>query len=134
MEGVYEAVVDRLAMLGYTVTEDDRGSLEYLIPKCELDILANINHRELPDGLFYTLVDMVAGQFLFDKKAAGGLDGLEGFDFNAPAKSITEGDISVTFAGASDGASNAESRFDAMLAQLMHPAESTLAAFRRLRW
>ena len=91
----------------------------------------NINHRELPPPLFYTLVDMVAGQFLFDKKAAGGL---EGFDFEAPAKSITEGDISVTFAGASDGASNAESRFDAMLSKLMHPAESTLAAFRRLRW
>ena len=68
---------------------------------------------------------MVAGQFLFDKKAAGGL---EGFDFEAPAKSITEGDISVTFAGASDGASNAESRFDAMLSNLMHPAESTLPA------
>ena len=60
--------------------------------------------------------------------------GLEGFDFEAPAKSITEGDISVTFAGASDGASNAESRFDTLLSRLMHPAESTLAAFRRLRW
>lgn len=134
MEGVYEAVVDRLAMLGYTVTDDDETGLKYTIRKCEAELLANINHRKLPPPLFYTLVDMVAGHFLFDKKAAGGLDGLEGFDFNAPAKSITEGDISVTFAGASDGASNAESRFDAMLAQLMHPAESTLAAFRRLRW
>ena len=134
MEGVYEAVVDRLAMLGYTVTDDDETGLIYTIRKCEAELLANINHRKLPPPLFYTLVDMVAGHFLFDKKAAGGLDGLEGFDFNAPAKSITEGDISVTFAGASDGASNAESRFDAMLAQLMHPAESTLAAFRRLRW
>lgn len=131
MEAVYEAVVTRLAMLGYTVTDDDKTGLEYTIRKCEAELLANINHRKLPPPLFYTLVDMVAGQFLFDKKAAGGL---EGFDFNAPAKSITEGDISVTFAGASDGASNAESRFDAMLAQLMHPAESTLAAFRRLRW
>ena len=131
MEGVYEAVVARLSMLGYTVTDADKAGLEYLIHKCEVDILTNINHRELPKGLFYTLVDMAAGQFLFNKKAAGGL---EGFDFDAPAKSITEGDISVTFAGASDGASNAESRFDAMLAQLMHPAESTLAAFRRLRW
>ena len=119
MEGVYEAVVDRLAMLGYTVTDDDKTGLEYTIRKCEAELLANINHRKLPPPLFYTLVDMVAGHFLFDKKAA---------------KSITEGDISVTFAGASDGASNAESRFDAMLAQLMHPAESTLAAFRRLRW
>lgn len=132
MMTVYEAVVARLAMLGYTVTDDDKTGFEYTIHKCEAELLANINHRKLPPPLFYTLVDMVAGQYLYDKKAAGGLG--EGFDFEAPAKSITEGDISVTFAGASDGASNAESRFDAMLAKLMHPAESTLAAFRRLRW
>ena len=132
MMTVYEAVVARLAMLGYTVTDDDKTGLEYTIHKCEAELLANINHRKLPPPLLYTLVDMVAGQYLYDKKAAGGLG--EGFDFEAPAKSITEGDISVTFAGASDGASNAESRFDAMLAKLMHPAESTLAAFRRLRW
>lgn len=131
MEGVYEAVVARLSMLGYTVTDADKAGLEYLIHKCEVDILTNINHRELPKGLFYTLVDMVAGQFLFNKKASGGL---EGFDFDAPAKSITEGDISVTFAGASDGSSSAESRFDALLDRLMHPPDSVLAAFRRLRW
>ena len=131
MEGVYEAVVARLSMLGYTVTDADKAGLEYLIHKCEVDILTNINHRELPKGLFYTLVDMVAGQFLFNKKAAGGL---EGFDFDAPAKSITEGDISVTFAGASDGSNSAESRFDALLDRLMHPPDSVLAAFRRLRW
>jgi len=96
--------------------------------------LADINQRVLPDGLFYVHVDMVAGQFLYDKKAAGGLDGLEGFDFSAPAKSITEGDVAITFAGASDGASSAEARFDALLAGLMRPPESTLAAFRRMRW
>ena len=132
MMTVYEVAVARLAMLGYTVTDADKTGLEYLIHKCEAELLANINHRELPPPLFYTLVDMVAGQFLFDKKAAGGLG--EGFDFDAPAKSITEGDVSVTFAGASDGASNAESRFDALLDQFRHPAESILAAFRRLRW
>ena len=131
---VYEAVVARLAMLGYTVTKTDTPGLEYLISKCERAILDNINHKVLPDGLFYTLVDMVAGQFLFDKKAAGQLDGVEGFDFSAPAKSITEGDVSVTFAGASEGVSTAEARFDAMLDRLIHPSESILAAFRRLRW
>lgn len=128
---VYEAVVLRLAMLGYEVTEDDKPGLEYLISKCEKDILADINQKELPEGLFYTLVDMVAGQFMFNKKAAGDL---EGFDFEAPVKSITEGDVSVTFASGSDGASSAEARFDALLATLMHPAQSTLAAFRRMRW
>ncbi len=128
---VYEAVVLRLAMLGYEVTEDDKPGLEYLISKCEKDILADINQKELPEGLFYTLVDMVAGQFMFNKKAAGDL---EGFDFEAPVKSITEGDVSVTFASGSDGASSAEAHFDALLATLMHPAQSTLAAFRRMRW
>ena len=122
---VYEAVVSRLAMLGYTVTDNDETGLNFLIDKCEKDILADINQRVLPDGLFYVHVDMVA---------AGGLDGLEGFDFSAPAKSITEGDVAITFAGASDGASSAEARFDALLAGLMRPPESTLAAFRRMRW
>lgn len=131
---VLEAVVLRLAMLGYAVTDNDNTGLEYLISRCKQEILSNINHTVLPDGLFYTLVDMVAGQFLYDKKAAGALDGLEGFDFSAPAKSISEGDISVTFAGASDGATTAEARFDALLETLRHPAESTLAAYRRLRW
>ena len=74
---VYEAVVSRLAMLGYTVTDNDETGLNFLIDKCEKDILADINQRVLPDGLFYVHVDMVAGQFLYDKKAAGGLDGLE---------------------------------------------------------
>lgn len=128
---VYEAVVLRLAMLGYEVTENDKPGLEYTINKCERDILVNINHKVLPDGLFYTLVDMVAGHFLFDKKAFGGL---EGFDFEAPVKSITEGDISVTMSGASDGVNTAEARFDAVLAKLMRPLESTLAAYRRMRW
>ena len=128
---VFEAVVPRLAMLGYKVIEDDTPGLEYLISKCEKDILADINQNALPDGLFYTLVDMVAGQFMFNKKAAGDL---EGFDFEAPVKSITEGDVSVTFAGGSDGASSAEARFDALLSKLMHPAQSTLAAYRRMRW
>lgn len=128
---VFEAVVLRLAMLGYKVIEDDTPGLEYLISKCEKDILADINQNALPDGLFYTLVDMVAGQFMFNKKAAGDL---EGFDFEAPVKSITEGDVSVTFAGGSDGASSAEARFDALLSKLMHPAQSTLAAYRRMRW
>ena len=56
---VYEAVVSRLAMLGYTVTDNDETGLNFLIDKCEKDILADINQRVLPDGLFYVHVDMV---------------------------------------------------------------------------
>lgn len=42
---VYEAVVSRLAMLGYTVTDNDETGLNFLIDKCEKDILADINQR-----------------------------------------------------------------------------------------
>lgn len=131
---VFEAVVIRLAMLGYKVADSDKPDLVYLINKCERDILNSINHEVLPDGLFHTLVDMVAGQFLFDKKSAGKLDGVEGFDFSAPAKSITEGDVSVTFAGAGDGVASAEARFDALIHKLIHPDDGVFAVYRRLRW
>ena len=124
---VYEAAVLRLAMLGYTVTEQDKAGLEYIIAKSENELLGSINHQELPMGLRFTLADMAAGGFLFEKKAAGVL---EGFDFSAQAKSISEGDISITF----DTASSPEARFDAVLARLMHPSESVLAKYRRFAW
>lgn len=131
--GVYEAAVARLAMLGYTATDGNKPGLEYMIAKCEAELLADINHKEVPEGLFYTLVDMVAGSFLHEKLAAGGLE-IEGLDFDQPAKSITQGDIKVDFAGASDGVGSAEARFRSQLDAMMHPPESVLGAFRRLRW
>ena len=134
MERRYEAVVARLVMLGYTVTEADKASLDFLTAKCEQEILDNINHKRLPRELEFTLVDMVAGQFLFDKKAAGGLTGVEGFDFSAPAKSITEGDVKVDFGGQSEGSLSPEARFDALLDSLRRPSESILGAYRRMRW
>ncbi|MDE6589390.1 MAG: hypothetical protein K2K53_03385 [Oscillospiraceae bacterium] len=130
---VYGAVVSRLAMLGYTATEDDRPALEYLIAQCRVELLVDINRGEVPDGLFYTLVDMAAGSFLHSKLAAGGLE-IGGLDFSQQPKSITEGDVSVTFAGGSDDTASPEARFLAVLDGMMHPPESVLGAFRRLRW
>ena len=130
---VYEAVVARLAMLGYTAAEDDKPTIDYLTGKCQVELLASIHHKDVPDGLIYTLVDMVAGSFLQDKLDAGTLE-IEGLDFSPAAKSITEGDVSVTFAGASDGSASAEVRFAAALASMVHPSEKILGAFRRLKW
>ena len=130
---VYEAVVARMAMLGYTATDEDKPGLEYMIAKCEAELLADINHKDVPDGLIYTLVDMVAGSFLQDKLNAGGLE-IEGLDFSTAVKSITEGDVSATFAGASDGVSSPEGRFLATLDGMVHPSEKILGAFRRLKW
>lgn len=130
---VYEAVASRLAMLGYQATEQDKPAIDYLTGKCRVALLASIHHKDVPDGLIYTLVDMVAGSFLQDKLNAGGLE-IEGLDFSTAVKSITQGDIKVDFAGASDGVGSAEARFRSQLDAMMHPPESVLGAFRRLRW
>lgn len=132
----YEDVVARLQMLGYTVTvpaeQTQNADVLYSINRAAEKIKANINRTEIPDGLHYTQVDMAAGLFLFDKKASGQLG--EDFDFSAPAKTITEGDVSVAYASAADGASTPEARFDALLAQFINPPESIFARFRRLLW
>ncbi len=129
---IYDDVVARLAALGYTVTESPDAAVTYAINRAAEKIKANINRTEIPEGLRYTWVDMAAGLFLFDKKAAGQLG--EAFDFTAPVKKITEGDVTVEAFGASDGSSTPEARFDKMLDSLINPPQSIFAAFRRLKW
>ena len=84
----------------------------------------------MPEGLFYVWVDMAAGMFLADKKQTGAL--ADQYDFESPAKSISEGDTSVTFAIADTG--SFEDQFDAMLAKMIEPSAELIAAYRRLVW
>lgn len=126
-------VVGRLRRLNCEGLSHDQEALWHALSVCKQEILLNINHTELPKGLIGTLVDMVAGRLLYEAKAAGLLPA-EALDLSAPVKSITEGDVSVSFVGASDGAKTAEARFDAMVDRLMHPPERVLGAYRRLRW
>lgn len=132
-QDLYPLTISRLSMLGYHAGENDRSALEYQLVKCRAALLANLNRRELPAELLCTLADMAVGSFLHDKLSAGCLE-IAGLDFSAQVKSITEGDVSVTFAGAGDGADSPESRFCARLEELRHPSEHVLGAFRRLRW
>lgn len=134
MADIYTDVVARLAGLGYAVTATDTpdAAVTYSINRAAENIKANINRTEIPEGLYYTYVDMAVGLFLQDKKATGQLG--DAFDFTAPAKSIAEGDVSVTFASASDGSLTPEARFDNMVNAFVNPPQSVFAAFRRLKW
>lgn len=127
---ILATVITRLAALGYSVIDTDSAALEYNISKAEAQLKAETNQREVPEGLFYVWVDMAAGLFLTDKKAAGAL--AEVYDFDAPAKSISEGDTSVTFAIADTG--SFEDQFDAMLAKMITPDPDLIIAHRRLVW
>ncbi len=131
---IYDDVVFRLSQLGYVVQESDEpdSAVIYSIDRAAEKIRANINRADIPEGLHYAWVDMAAGLFLLEKKTTGQLD--EKFDFSSPAKKITEGDVTVEFTGASDGASTPESRFDKLLDSLMNPPAYLFARFRRFVW
>lgn len=126
---VLAAVTARLAALKYTVLDADIDAVEYNIAKAETSLKAQTNQVDVPEGLFYVWVDMAAGMFLLDKKSYGALDA---YDFEAPAKSISEGDTSVTFAIADTGST--EDQFDAMLERMINPDAALIVAFRRLAW
>lgn len=132
---IYDDVVYRLSQLGYTVPAGDTPdtAVNYAINRAAEKIKANINRTEIPEGLYYTYVDMAAGLFLKDKKDTGQLTG-DAFDFTAPAKKITEGDVSVEFAGADDGNSTPEARFDKLINSLINPPAYLFARFRRFVW
>ncbi len=132
---LYDDVVARLAILGYNVNapegEQDTGIL-YSIDRAAEHIKRETNRSVVPDGLYYVHVDMAAGLFLRDKKSTGQLG--DAFDLSAPVKSISEGDVSVVYAGASDGISTAEMRLDALIDSLTGHHQGVFAAFRRMKW
>lgn len=127
---ILATVTARLKSLGYEVAEADSDALQYNIAKAETYLKHSTNRLEVPEELLYVWADMVAGMFLTDKKASGGL--ADTYDFEAPAKSISEGDTSVTFALADSG--SFEEQFDAMLDKMVRPDEELIVAFRRLAW
>ena len=110
-------ILTAVTALGYTVTETDSAALDYNIKKAETTLKVRTNQLEVPEGLFYVWADMAASMFLTDKKASGALS--EVYDFDAPAKSISEGDTSVTFAIADTG--SFEDQFDAIVEICEHP-------------
>lgn len=129
---IYEDVLARLSSLGYTAVGKQMSEIICAINRSEEKIKANINCAEIPEGLHHVWVDMAAGMFLSDKKSAGQLG--EGLDFAAPAKKITEGDVSIEFAGKTDGSTTPEARFDKLLNSLINPPAYLFTRFRRLVW
>ena len=125
-----EVVTERLASFGYDVTENDSWMLEFIIQKVKNSIKADCNIDSIPDGLHEIAVDMVAGEFLLNKKSKGQL---EGFDLDTAVKQIKEGDTSVTFA-IGEGDSTPEKRLDDLILYLMNYGKGKFASYRCIKW
>ncbi|MBQ7295994.1 MAG: hypothetical protein IJW86_07350 [Clostridia bacterium] len=134
MENIYSEVAKRLKVLGVHYATESDYAIIYAADNAETTIKNETNLDIVPEGLKFVWVDMAAGYFLQEKKSLGQLK-ICGVDLSeAPAKSITEGDVSITFASASDGVKSPEARLDELIKKLINPPQSAYARFRRLQW
>ena len=92
-----EDVKNFLAAIGFTYSDDDSWMLMFCIEKITNTIKNECNISSIPDGLKQIAVQMVVGEFLYNKKNAGQTEGFEQLDFNAVTKSIQEGDTNSLF-------------------------------------
>lgn len=128
-EQFYKAVLNRLVSFGYEPKEEDGWVICFAMQKIENHIKNTCNTPTIPDGLFNVAVDMVCGEFLFDKKQTGKLE-LTDLDLNGAITQIHEGDVTVHFAsGMSD-----EERFNSLINYLLHGGDGELICYRRMVW
>lgn len=130
-EQFIELVLKRLESLGYTIQDGDGWMIGFSVQKVENHIKNSCNTTSVPDGLKYTAVDMVCGEFLFALKQTGKLN--ETFDLDAAVKQVQAGDTNVTFA-IGDGSNTPEQRLNNLLAYLMTKGEGDFVCYRKIKW
>lgn len=124
-------VVKRLETLGYNVNDSDLTLIQLTINGVEQHIKNFCNIIDIPSELYAIAVDMAAGTLLKTKSSIGE-NVCDSIDFESDnVKSISEGDVSVTYN--SDSSSSATAKYNALLEKLCN-RDNELIAFRRLRW
>lgn len=124
-------VVERLSTLGYNINNGDTVTLQLAINGVEQYIKNFCNITEIPAELHNVAVDMAAGTLLKTKQAIG-INVCDSIDFeNDNIKSISEGDVSITYNTDSDSSTTA--KYNALLDRLCN-RDNELIAFRRIKW
>lgn len=130
-----EDVKARLNSLGFTLSNtpdsSDNVIIAFIIEKVTNHIKAQTNLSSVPVPLHHIAIDMVVGEFLLMKKSMGQLT-IEGLDFGLVAKTIQDGDTTVTFAIDKDNMTP-EASFNAFINYLRHDAFDFIA-YRVLTW
>lgn len=122
-----DKVIERLDTLGYAYDKDKDGMLiGILIASVGERIKNRINDTEIPEGLDSVYVDIVCGEFLQQKKAAGQLNDIEQ---SKAVESIKMGDVTVSL---KEG-STPEQYFDILINRLLSHDEDFIR-YRKMVW
>lgn len=128
---LYDDIVNRLGMFNCEVVEEQKKAIQYLIKKTLSSINnytnQNYNEEDMPYGIYYIVVDKVAGEYLSSKRITGDL---EGYDFTPLIKDIQEGDTRI---GYSTSLSQAD-LIDNAIDFLINGKDEELIKYRRLAW
>lgn len=128
-------VKERLKSLGITVSSEPGNPDEYMlgfsIDKVTNHIKMQTNLNSIPVPLHHIAIDMVVGEFLLMKKSMGQLV-IDGLDLGLIAKTVQDGDTTVTFA-IDDKNMTPEASFNAFIRSLMHEGFDYIA-YRALTW
>lgn len=131
MSVVSNECVRRLRALG--ITDADPLSLDYLADDVRNEIRIYCHREDIPEALEKLIPDNVCGRYIQNRLTDGTLS-ISGEDINAPAqKSVSVGDVSVTFA-AGDGQQTAQQRIQAIAAQMSIRGRELWKCFRKVKW
>ena len=124
-----EDIIIRLEVLGYKYNDEDSNSIKSAAENTEQYIKNYCNISEIPKELYSTAVDMAAAAMLKTKLSTGD-EVCSNIDLDSEGiKSITEGDISVTYSESGGLVNRYAKLIDSLLSR-----KSELIRYRKLRW
>lgn len=124
---IVELIQQRLQALGFT-TIPTGTELNFSKNRAESYIKSFCNISEIPQALYYVWCDIACGYFLQDGLL---LNNISDIDLSVGVeKSITEGDVSVTY----DGSTSQEDKTKNLIENLLNGHNSELIKYRKLVW
>ena len=129
-EKLLNDVIERLADYGYTdITEADKKTLKHIYEHLECDVINFCNINSLDEIITFIRPDIIDGicyEFLYSKYM---LNQLPAASVEQIAKSIKEGDVTITFTDSMSTDAKFKSAVDTLKLN-----NNNLIRFRRLVW
>lgn len=112
-----EELRDRLFDLGFETEENEEDLLNAALMRAEQIIMNTCNCERVPYELRFVALDMAAGEYLLAAYGQGDNDNV---------KSVSEGDISVTFGD--------KSGIEEIIDNLLNGGREEMLSYRRIKW
>lgn len=125
LTNIIELTIKQLELFGIELTDTDDFELSLAVNKIQESIKNTTNQLSVPEGLTFTAVNMICGEFLHGRNAT---NRLEGFSVEQALKSVKVGDATLDFGGghAPD--------IGTFINHLLVSGRGDVLSYRKLKW